>query len=157
MSGLSELKNRGVRDMLIASVDGPSGFPDAIEAVFPKPQVQLCIVHMVRNSLRYVALKERREVARDLRAPGPDAGGGREGAGGVRVALGRALSDDLALLADELGESHALPRLLARYPESDVHDQRNRIDERPAAEHHQEARGVSRIRCRPEGALPSPS
>ena len=67
LSVLTELKNRGVRDMLIASVDGLSGFPDAIEAVFPKTQVQLCIVHMVRNSLRFVAWKERRAVARDLR------------------------------------------------------------------------------------------
>lgn len=68
LSVLTELKNRGVRDMLIASVDGLTGFPDAIEAVFPKTQVQLCIVHMVRNSLRYVAWKERKAVARDLRA-----------------------------------------------------------------------------------------
>lgn len=68
VSVLTELKNRGLRDMLIASVDGLSGFPDAIEAVYPKTQVQLCIVHMVRNSLRFVAWKERRVVARDLRA-----------------------------------------------------------------------------------------
>jgi len=65
---LSELKNRGVADMLIASVDGLTGFPDAIETVFPKTQVQLCIVHMVRGSLRYVSYKERKAVSRDLRA-----------------------------------------------------------------------------------------
>jgi len=65
---LTELKNRGVRDMLIASIDGLAGFPEAIETVFPKAQVQLCIVHMVRGSLRYVSWKERRVVARDLRA-----------------------------------------------------------------------------------------
>jgi putative transposase len=64
---LTELKNRGVRDMRIASVDGLAGFPDAIESVFPKTQVQLCIVHMVRGSLRYVSWKERKVVARDLR------------------------------------------------------------------------------------------
>ena len=67
LSVLTELKNRGVRDMLIASVDGLAGFPDAIESVFPKAQVQLCIVHMVRGSLRYVSWKERKIVARDLR------------------------------------------------------------------------------------------
>ena len=68
LSVLTELKNRGVRDMLIAAVDGLAGFPDAIESVFPKTQVQLCIVHMVRGSLRYVSWKERRIVARDLRS-----------------------------------------------------------------------------------------
>jgi putative transposase len=62
------LKNRGVQDCFIACVDGLKGLPEAIEAVFPKTQVQLCIVHKVRNSLRYVPWKERRAVATDLRA-----------------------------------------------------------------------------------------
>lgn len=67
-SVLIELKNRGVEDILIACVDGLTGFPEAIEAVYPKTQVQLCIVHMVRNSLRYVSWKARKAVAADLRA-----------------------------------------------------------------------------------------
>lgn len=65
---MTELKNRGVQDILIACVDGLKGFPDAIETVFPKTQVQLCIIHMVRHSLRYVSWKERKAVAADLRA-----------------------------------------------------------------------------------------
>ncbi len=64
---LTELKNRGVEDILIACMDGLKGFPDAIETVYPKTQVQLCIVHMVRHSLRYVSWKERKVVAADLR------------------------------------------------------------------------------------------
>jgi transposase-like protein len=64
----TELKNRGVQDCFIACVDGLQGLPEAIEAVFPKTQVQLCIVHKVRNSLKYVPWKERRAVAADLRA-----------------------------------------------------------------------------------------
>jgi putative transposase len=64
---LTELRNRGVRDILIACVDGLKGFPEAIENLFPQTQVQLCIVHMVRNSLRYVSWKERKAIARDLR------------------------------------------------------------------------------------------
>ena len=65
---LTELRNRGVRDILIAAIDGLAGFPDAVENVFPKTHVQLCIVHMVRGSLRYVSWKERKAVGRDLRA-----------------------------------------------------------------------------------------
>lgn len=65
---LTELKNRGVEDILIACVDGLSGFPEAIESVFAKTQVQLCIVHMVRNSLKYVSWKDRRVLARDLKS-----------------------------------------------------------------------------------------
>jgi putative transposase len=64
---LNELKNRGVKDILIAAVDGLSGFPQAINTVFPKTQIQLCIVHMIRNSMRYVARKEWRIMAADLR------------------------------------------------------------------------------------------
>ena len=64
---LTELKNRGLRDVLIASVDGLTGFPEAIESVFPQTEIQLCIVHMIRNSLRYVSWKQRKEVAADLR------------------------------------------------------------------------------------------
>jgi putative transposase len=64
---VTELKNRGVQDILIACVDGLKGFPEAIEAVYPHAAVQLCIVHMVRNSLNYVSWKMRSEVAADLK------------------------------------------------------------------------------------------
>ena len=64
---LTELKNRGMKDMFIACVDGLKGFPEAIEAEYPKTCVQLCIVHMVRYSLKYVGWKERKNVAADLK------------------------------------------------------------------------------------------
>ncbi len=64
---VTELRNRGVQDIFIACVDGLKGFPVAIEDVFPKTVVQLCIVHMVRHSLNYVSWKRRKEVAADLR------------------------------------------------------------------------------------------
>ncbi|MCA1568521.1 MAG: IS256 family transposase [Acidobacteria bacterium] len=63
---VTELKNRGVKDVFIACVDGLKGFPEAIETVFPQAQVQLCIVHMVRHSLNFVGYKQRKEVATDL-------------------------------------------------------------------------------------------
>jgi len=65
---VTELKNRGVQDIFIACVDGLKGFPEAIEAVFPKTAVQLCVVHMVRHSLNFVSWKLRKDVAADLRA-----------------------------------------------------------------------------------------
>ncbi|MFH1493502.1 MAG: IS256 family transposase [Pseudomonadota bacterium] len=64
---VTELKNRGVQDIFIACVDGLKGFPEAIEAVYPKTAVQLCIVHLVRYSLNYVSWKLRKAVAADLR------------------------------------------------------------------------------------------
>ncbi len=65
---LTELKNRGLNDILIACVDGLKGFPDAINTVYPKARIQLCIVHMVRNSLRFVSWKDYKAVTRDLKA-----------------------------------------------------------------------------------------
>ena len=67
MQVLTDLKQRGVQDILIACVDGLTGFPDAIEAIFPKTTVQTCIVHLIRNSLKYVPRREREQVARDLK------------------------------------------------------------------------------------------
>lgn len=65
---LTELRNRGVQDILIACVDGLTGMDDAIQTAFPKTWVQLCIVHMIRNSLRYVSYKDRKAMAADLKA-----------------------------------------------------------------------------------------
>src|SRR5437588_8127939 len=67
MQVLNELKTRGVRDILICCVDGLTGFPEAIEAIFPKTTVQTCIVHLIRSSLKYVPRREREQVARDLK------------------------------------------------------------------------------------------
>jgi putative transposase len=64
---VTELRNRGVKDIFVACVDGLKGFPEAIETVFPDTQVQLCIVHMVRHSLNYVSWKQRKDVAADLK------------------------------------------------------------------------------------------
>jgi putative transposase len=65
---LTELQNRGVKDIFIACVDGLKGFPEAIEAVYPRTEVQMCIVHLVRASLNYVPWKDRKQVAGDLQS-----------------------------------------------------------------------------------------
>lgn len=64
---MNELKNRRVEDIFIACFDRLKGFPDAIGTVYPEMQVQLCIVHQIRNNLRFVSLKERKAVAADLK------------------------------------------------------------------------------------------
>ena len=68
LSVLTEVKNRGVEDVFIMCTDGLKGFPEAIEAVFPKTITQTCIVHLIRNSLKYVPHKHRKKVAADLKA-----------------------------------------------------------------------------------------
>lgn len=67
LSVLTDLQNRGVKDIMIACVDGLTGFPDAIQSVFPQTDVQLCIVHQIRNSVKYVGSKHRKEFLKDLK------------------------------------------------------------------------------------------
>ena len=95
LSVLTELKNRGVKDVFIACVDGLTGFPEAIAAVFPKTQVQLCIVHLVRNSLRFVSWKDRKAVAQGLEnLPIDYRDGSRTGIGYLCGTMGSTISLD---------------------------------------------------------------
>jgi len=68
LSVLTDIQNRGVKDIFITCTDGLSGFPEAIEAVYPKTKIQLCIVHMIRNSTKFVSYKDRKKLCADLRA-----------------------------------------------------------------------------------------
>ena len=68
LSILTELKNRGLEEILIACVDGLSGFPEAVEVVYPPARVQLCIIHQVRNSLRYVSWNYYKAITADLKS-----------------------------------------------------------------------------------------
>ncbi|MCB1713227.1 MAG: IS256 family transposase, partial [Candidatus Riesia sp.] len=67
MSVLSDLQNRGVKDILIACIDGLKGFPESINTIFPKTEIQLCIIHQIRNSCKYIASKDQKEFVADLK------------------------------------------------------------------------------------------
>ena len=111
MQVLSDLKQRGVRDILICCVDGLKGFPEAIEAIFPKTTVQTCIVHLIRHSLKYVPRREREQVARDLKpiytAVDADAAAGRARA--LRRQVGSAVPRDHQGVAGRLGVRDPVP------------------------------------------------
>lgn len=64
---MTELKNRGVKDIFLACIDGLKGFPEAIESVFPKTQIQLCVIHVIRNSLAYVSYKDLKKIVVDMK------------------------------------------------------------------------------------------
>ena len=67
LSVITELKNRGVEDILIACIDGLKGFPDAINSVFPNTEIQLCLIHVMRNTLRFISQKDYKEITKDLK------------------------------------------------------------------------------------------
>ena len=68
VEALTDLQNRGVKDILIACVDGLKGFPEAIETIYPNTEVQLCIIHQIRNSVKYVASKNQKAFMQDLKS-----------------------------------------------------------------------------------------
>jgi len=90
LSVLTELKNRGLQDILIACVDGLKGFPDAINSIYPQTHIQLCIIYMVRNSLEYVSRKDYKAVTSGDKSSlsGPDRRGGTDDAECVRGRMG---------------------------------------------------------------------
>ena len=110
LSILTELKQRGVHDVLVCCVDGLKGFPEAIETVWPHAVIQTCVVHLIRHSLRYVAYRDKKKVASDLKAiytaPGAEAAlpssTSSPGAGGE-------VPDDLRQLESQLGARHPVP------------------------------------------------
>ena len=110
---LTELKTRGVADILFVCVDGLTGFVDAIETVFPTATVQTCLVHQVRSSLRYVSYKDRKTLAADLRRDlhRRRRRARRRRARSVRREVGSPLPDDLRQLAGALGADHPVPGL----------------------------------------------
>lgn len=67
LSVVTDLQSRGVKDIFIACMDGLTGFKEAVLAVFPRTEIQRCVIHQIRNSLKYVSWKDRKEFMKDLR------------------------------------------------------------------------------------------
>jgi transposase-like protein len=124
MGIMNELKNRGLKDILIAAVDGLTGFPDAVNAVFPKTEGQLCSVHMVRNSVKYVPFKDRKAVAGALKkiylAPSAEAA-----LDGFASAWDAKCPHALKIMENPMERSASLPEALSQHQESDLHHQRH--------------------------------
>ena len=129
---MTELRNRGVQDILIAVVDGLKGFPDAITAAFPDTMVQTCIVHLVRHSLNFCSWKDRKAVAAGLREVY-----GAKTAEAARDALeafdgtwlGAPVSLDRTSVAPGLGGGHPVLRFQPRNPPGDLHHECHREPE----------------------------
>ena len=155
MQVLSELKQRGVSDILLCCVDGLKGFPEAIEAIFPATTVQTCIVHLIRHSLRYVpragagAGRPRPEADLHRRRPRRCPGGARD----LRRHVGHALPGDHPGVAERVGVRDAVPRVSAGAASSGLHDERDRGVESAAAQSDQDERTLPQRGGREEADL----
>ena len=153
---LSEIKNRGMRDVCMVVCDGLKGLPDAVNAVWEKTIVQTCIVHLLRNSFKYASKKglgadRERPQARLHR--GVRSGRARP----VRRVLrqvGETLPGDHPAVGERLGRIRALPAVRPGNPDSDLHDQRDRVDQRPAAAGGERPRPLPHRAGRPQMPLP---
>ena len=128
---MTELKNRGVEDILIAVVDGLKGFPEAIAAVFPLTIVQTRIVHPIRKSMDFASWKYRKPIAAKLKATDTDVARRRWRI--RRRRLGPQISGNRAELAAQLGACHPVLRLSRRCAAHHLHHQRHRILDRQTA------------------------
>ena len=153
---LTELNNRGVAEVLIVCCDVLTGFGDAIEAVWPQATVQTCVVHLIRNSIRFCAWNERRPVAAALKtvysAPTVEAAG--DALDEFETEWGGRYPAIVGSVASELGPVHPVLRVRPRDPQDHLHHQRHRVAELPAPQGHQDQWLVPHRRRRPEGLLP---
>jgi transposase-like protein len=129
----TELKNRGIDDVLMLVCDGLKGLPEAVEAVWPRTIVQTCVVHLLRNSFRYAARQDWDKIAKALKRGLHRAERGRgDGAvPGVPGGVGQEVSGDREAVVGRLGRVRALPLLRCRDPQGHLLDQRHRERERP--------------------------
>lgn len=136
LSCLTDLKNRGGNDLFIVCVDGLSGFPEALRTALPPTQVQLGLVHLVRAALKYTTDKGSRAAARagggggredDL--PSGDGAGSGAGVGGLCAERGGERSDDREAMAAEVDGHYRDVRVPCADPQSDLHDERDRVGE----------------------------
>ncbi len=152
----AELRNRGVRDVLIVCCDGLSGFPEAIEATWPQATVQTCTVHLIRAAMRFVSYQDRKKVAAALRpiytAPTVEVAES-ELLANARVRPRPPLPGGGGDLGERLGAVHPVPGLPAGAAQDHLHDQQHRVVELPAPEDHQESGALPQRRRRGQAAV----
>ena len=121
MNVLTDLKNRGVRDVFFIVCDGLKGLPDAVNTVFPAAIVQACVIHLIRATLRYASRKYWDQLAKDLRAiyTAPTVRGRLGGVRGAGGEMGQALPGDPQAVAGSVGGVHPVPGLRRRDPPGD--------------------------------------
>ena len=129
LSCLTDLKNRGLKGVFIACIDGLSGFAEAIHTTYPEAKVQLCVVHLVRAALEYVVDKDSDAVDHRPEEDLPGRDGPRSGAGprGFCSSLERQISDHRQAVAVEVAGHRGHVRFPARDPQGDLHHQCHRI------------------------------
>ena len=152
---LTDLKTRGVQDVLVCCVDGLNGFPEAIEAVYPQAWVQTCIVHAVRAACGSCPTRTRRRSPPTSKIyTAVDRDHAERELERFAETWDPQVPDDLRLVDRELGADRPVPRLSARRPPRGLHDEHDRGAQPPDPQNHQDPRQLPRRGLSPQAALP---
>src|SRR4051812_156995 len=153
---LNDLAHRGVEDILVCCVDGLTGFPEAIEAVFPRAWVQTCIVHQIRASMRFVTYQDRKKVAADLRPVyrAVNADAAADALAAFDEKWGEKVPDDRRVVAHALGAHRPVPGAARRPAPRRLHHQQHREPQPPDPQEHQDPRALPRRTGRDQAHLP---
>jgi putative transposase len=156
MAMLTELRNRGVADVCIVCCDGLKGLPDTIVATWPQATVQTCVVHLVRNSLRYASKADWGQVTKEMKAiyTAPTVEAAEIGAARVLRAVGGQVPGDDRRLGAGLAGVRAVPGVPGRDPQAHLHHQRHRVAQRPVPQGGAPARALPERPGRPQSPLP---
>ena len=156
MAVLTDLKNRGVRDVFFVVCDGLKGLPDASNAVFPDAIVQTCIIHLIRGTFRYASKQVLGASwpGTCARSTPPQRRGRVGGVRGVRGEVGQGLPGDPEAVAGRVGAVHPVPGLRRRDPQGALLDERDRVPQRPLPARGQRQGPLPHRAGRPEDALP---
>ena len=130
---LTEIKNRGTKDVCILVCDGLTGLPDAVATVWPKAIVQQCVVHMIRASFRYASRRDWPELAKDLKPiyTAATEGGRARAPGRLRRPLGGQVSGHRQAVGERVGGVRSVPQLRSRCASGYLYDERYRVGQRP--------------------------
>ena len=156
MSVLTDLRNRGVRDVFFIVCDGLKGLPDSVNAVFPQAIVQACVIHLIRATLRYASRKYWDQLARDLQGDlhRPDRAGGVGGVRGAGGEVGQAVPGDPQAVARRVAGVHSLPRVRRGDQTGPVLHQCDRVPARPVPSRDHRPRTLPDRAGRPQDAVP---
>jgi len=156
---LTQLRNRGLRDILIACCDGLTGLPDAITSVFPETVVQTCVVHVIRNAMRFVSYQDRKKIAKSMKSiyTAPSVEAAEIALKDLDAEWGRQYPGVIDVWRRAWARVHPVPGLPTRTPQNRVHHQLDRIHQLPTAENHQDPRAFPVRRGRNEANLPRPA
>lgn len=153
---LTQLRNRGLKDILILCCDGLTGLPDAARSVFPNTVIQTCVVHVIRNAMKFVSFGDRKKVSAAMRAiyTAPTVEAAELALTEFRKEFGKQYPGSVAVLGTRLAGVYSVPGLSTRAEKGRLYYESHRVDQLPTPKDHQDPRALPERRSGNQIAVP---